>query len=184
MTITTAKTAVMLLAAAVSLSALSSNARFPQMAQTSEPALLASAGPIRIGQGPFRIELQPTGPRSLFEAIERLNADQRLYIVIRDLRVTRQPGVPYQVFLDLPQGGGSSVSMAHLIGTLNFFGVAEAGRDFGASELFTSYDVTDTVRRLRERQTLLTPTTVTIAPVGIPVADSSSTLGRVELVLQ
>jgi hypothetical protein len=156
---------------------------------TSEPVLLASAdGPFLPGARPVRIELkrlESGESASLSSQLDRLGGNQRLFLVLRGASAEGQPGVLFRLFLDLPGSVPPDARDPHVIGTLNFFRAlpATAGGN-STAELFESYDVTGPLATLRRRQMLSEPTTITIAPVGVPDPHARVAIGRVELIRQ
>ena len=164
----------------------------PPAIDNDEMKLIASVtGPISLSTMPIRIPLVPatttTKPekRTLASRIEVLKPCQRIYIVLKNLRAVKQPGVLYHLYLDLPPETKPSKDDARYIGTLNFFNRAGGG-GFGAPKTssFDSYDITAAARNLQARNLLYEDTTITIIPAGEPDAEARPTIGLIELVEQ
>ena len=138
-------------------------------------------GPIKLGRCSTRVTLAPTSPT---RKIEALAPGRRIYLVVRDLRVTEQPGVLYRVYLDLPPDAKPGRTDPHYAGTLNFFNAAEPGATIAKDPMFFSYDITTLLRNLRAHRLLFDQTTVTIIPSGTPALSSEPSVGRIEIVEQ
>jgi hypothetical protein len=147
----------------------------PPAIDNDEMKLIASVtGPISLSTMPIRIPLVPA-----------TTTTKRIYIVLKNLRAVKQPGVLYHLYLDLPPETKPSKDDARYIGTLNFFNRAGGG-GFGAPKTssFDSYDITAAARNLQARNLLYEDTTITIIPAGEPDAEARPTIGLIELVEQ
>jgi hypothetical protein len=145
--------------------------------------LAAASLPVKLGPAPIRLTLAPPSAAeepTLSLALKALKPDEHLYLVIRDLRASGPPGVPYDVYLDLPPGAQPKPEDAHIVGTLNFYN--SVGALASNPGFFYSFDVTEIARSLQARNLLGSRTTVTIAPSGVPEANAEAVLGRIELV--
>jgi hypothetical protein len=79
----------------------------------------------------------------------------RMHLNVADIEGTRNPGIVYGVYLNLPERATEDDRDRHLAGVLSFFGIeqanpanaAAAGRE--AHGMRYSFDVTDLVERLR-----------------------------------
>jgi hypothetical protein len=110
---------------------------------------------------------------------ERGDAAGRISLVLSDLRTDLQPGVVYDVLLDLR---GGDVGGGQTVGTLNFFGV-RPGRPAGSKDpRFVSLDVTETALGLAKAGKLADKPRISIVPVGKPAAEAHPVVGRIELV--
>lgn len=143
-------------------------------------------GPFSLGGGAVRIALRPVSPTALEEGLlisrmDKLKGGRSIYLVVRGLQAEEQPGVLYNIYLDLPAGTKPRKDDPHYVGQLNFFNSAYAG---SASDFFLSYDVTSVVRNLRGRKLLGARTTITISPAGTPENGAVPSIGRVELLEQ
>jgi tyrosinase len=89
----------------------------PAPAQT----LATSAGPVLLGNSGAEVSLAPTSPTP-FATTAAGGGGTRLYVILDGLRARAQPGVLYEVFLNLPQGASAALMKSRYIGTVNFFG--------------------------------------------------------------
>jgi hypothetical protein len=150
------------------------------------------AGPVELGARPVRVTFNftadPAKPNATLAAhLAALRPGQEIYLVVKDLRVAEQPGVLYHLYLNLPPGADPRPHEAHYVGNLNFYNavaldspVAEASQ----SPSFRSYEITGLARDLQSKQLLSEPTTLTILPAGVPVAEAKARIGQIELVKQ
>ena len=152
----------------------------------------AAAGPsIALGAGPVRVALQPAGgagaaaPR-LSTRLAALPAGRSLYLVLENAMADAQPGVVYDVYLDLPQGAAATPASPYFAGTINFFAAAHPmGAAAGAMPARTfSLDVTGMAKGLAARGQLTGTPSVTIVPAGQPDAAARPVIGAVRLVEQ
>jgi len=142
------------------------------------------AAPIELGWDPVRSVLAPTNAQNRLSAVaaDITPASGNLVLLLRDVQAQVDPGTAYQVFLDLPANASDEVQDQHYVGLVVFFGVrgggvrgADGGRDF-------EFDITDVVKSLGAKSALKGETSVTIAPVGAPVASSRPVIsGGIEL---
>jgi hypothetical protein len=102
------------------------------------------------------------------------------YVVVEDPRINRQPGVLYNLYLNLPDGASPAATTAHLIGTLNFFGAMP--RSMGSMQgKFISFDITQLVQRLGA-QAVSGDLQVTFAPAGTPESEAQPTVASLKIV--
>ena len=82
----------------------------------------------------------------------------RVYLNLTDIEGTRNPGVVYGVYLNLPADAGEDDREAHRAGVVSFFGIETTDPvTTGATRtarhgMRYSFDVTDLVNRLRSSQ--------------------------------
>jgi len=106
------------------------------------------------------------------------------YVVVEGLKVDRQPGVVYNLYLNLPDGASDAASSTHLIGSINFFGVMSSNMSDAAhsmSNRFVSFDITPLVQRLGA-QAVSGDLHVTIAPAGTPKGEAQPTMASLKIV--
>lgn len=145
-----------------------------------ETRILATARPVRLGVAPTRTALEPAAAsRTLAARAAALPQGNRLYLLIRGLSVEEDPGVVYQLYLDLPPQANPADHAALYVGSINFYGVPPGSN---ADRVFQSIDVTDTVRGLHTDGRLTGTTTVTFLPAGTPVPGASAGIASVEIV--
>jgi hypothetical protein len=155
--------------------------------------LAKNAAPVTLGAGPVAAPLAPTG-KSLATQLDALPPGRSLYLVVRGLTATEQPGVTYSVYLDLPPGAKPAGDDPRKVGILDFFNArppgapnapdAESPVNRDTEKLFFSFDITPAVRALRQRGQLADRTTLTLIPDGAPVSAAKAVIGHLELVEQ
>jgi hypothetical protein len=118
----------------------------------------------------------------LAERAMNLSPSRRAYLVLRGLKSESQPGVLYNVYLNLPQGLAASGVNAHHAGTLNFFDSVQHLHTGSNEGKFVSFDVTEVLRDLQSRQLLAATPTVTMAPVGRPIAEARSVVSEIVII--
>ncbi|HEX9944561.1 MAG TPA: hypothetical protein VGG03_21325 [Thermoanaerobaculia bacterium] len=154
----------------------------------------AAGAPMRVvatARGPIELETLPVRvPLSgnVGEALASLGPNERLYLILQDLRAHEQPGALYHLYLDLPPGAKPAQNDSRYIGTFNFYnaipiGDGDAPRTFKSPRPF-SYDVSKAVRTLRDRGMLSDRPTVTIVAGGTPAPGARPVIGRIELAVQ
>jgi tyrosinase len=166
--------------------------RFATMNIVSPP----SANGIRLGTGPVRVQLStsliPTpAPRkgNAFSAMvaSRLPT-QRFILRLEDLRAVEQPGIGYDIYLNLAENAQPTRSDLGYAGTVNMFAVVahrhHAGHSASSpvrSARNRSLDVTETVKGLQAAGRNATDPTVTLVPTGEAIANSGPSIGRIAL---
>jgi hypothetical protein len=157
------------------------------------PKVLACAsGPITLSDSPLPITLQPSQATTaekatLAERIQQLSPDQHLYLVLRDLNATEQPGILYHLYVQLPNGVRPSIHDLRHAGALNFFdAVLPRGDTFGTggSRRFRSYDISAIAKELVAKNKMTDRMIITIIPAGVPAANARPVIGQIELVEQ
>ncbi|MEK6303183.1 MAG: hypothetical protein AABO41_20920 [Acidobacteriota bacterium] len=142
-----------------------------------------AAGPIVLGASPVRISLPPEkDAKGLAARLDKLEPGRSIYLVLRDLSTTEQPGVLYHVYLDLPAGAAPEKNDPRYVDSVSFFDAGGAKPSDGTS--FRSFDITSVARTLKTHKLLTDQTAITIVPGGTPAAEAKPTIGGVELVEQ
>lgn len=173
-------------------------ARRGPLALTMSP--ISQATSLTLGTAPARatLDLAPAtpprgGPAPLQTFTARMAAmdpQRRLFLVLRQLKTDLQPGTLYNVYLALPDGLAPEQGQDRLVGTINFFGAGHGdhtvpGADTGSAERFVSFDITALAARLRANNLLNTnKLSITIAPVGVPIAEAQPLVGSMAIVEQ
>ena len=104
----------------------------------------------------------------------------RYYLVIRDLQVRSQPGVLYDIYLDLPEGASAATREAHKVGSLNFF-TAMPGMKMDEPTRFISYDISALVKKLGDAAAS-GAVNLTITSSDQPAEGSEPVIGSVSIV--
>jgi tyrosinase len=154
--------------------------------------LATSAGPMGLTDGPVRVPLSftvkaGTADNVLANRLATLGPERRLYLVLRDFWATAQPGVLYQLYLDLPPDVEPRRGDRHAVGLLNFYNgvpLADAAVPLARQSSSRSFDITELVRDLEAQGLLSMETTVTIVPIGVPSPEAKPFISRIELVEQ
>jgi tyrosinase len=120
--------------------------------------------------------------------VQALPEGARLYLVVKNLQTNAQPGVLYNVYLDLPDKATKKQLATHHVGMLNFFGAMAHGTDDHGkakkSERFISFDITNLAKTLQTQNLLNEKSVLTIVPAGEPNAAARPVIGEVSLVQQ
>lgn len=148
-------------------------------------------GPISLTSAVTRVTLKPTASGNLknyfTSRLDQMPLNRRIYVVVDGLRTTDQPGVLYWLYLDLPANQKPSGNKSeHAVGSLNFYNAP--GDDAGGSAIkdtrFFSFDITETLKKLRAQNRLSDETTLTIIASGTPAANSNPRVGRIRVIEQ
>lgn len=135
--------------------------------------------PVTLGAKPVRLTLKSA---ALSSKVDALRSGNRLFLVIRGLHADRQPGVTFDVYLDLPAAATPAQRESHYAGNIHFFNAVIGNRGNPRAAAFT-LDITELARTLRSRGLLRNATTITIepsegAPSGTPVIDHIELVAR------
>jgi len=146
---------------------------------------------VRLGSEPVRILLDPVpmaegGRRDLSERFAELPNENRVFLVLRNLRTDIQPGVLYELYLNLSSTEDPEKHAAHFVGTINFF-EAETSRpkkemEEGLSNRYYSFDITDVARRLGTVSRHEQSSSITFVPAGKAIKASQPSIGEIEIV--
>jgi tyrosinase len=118
--------------------------------------------------------------------VEATPPERQIHLVIRNYRADAEPGVIYNVYLDLPASGEGGAGEGYYVGSLNFFGAVphDGHESHGTSATALTFDVTELAKRLRAEGGLNDAPTVTIVPAGQPVSDAKPVVGEIALIEQ
>jgi tyrosinase len=155
-------------------------------------AVPVAGGGIPLSAGPVHISMAPVArgavPIDLTERFKALPPARRLLLVLRDLTAAAQPGVTYQVYLDLPPNATPSPESANFVGTINFFAAAAMntmpGMTMPAPRRTVSLDITSKAKTLAAQGQLNPTPAVTIVPADAPADAARPVVGQVQLVEQ
>ena len=158
---------------------------------SSEPIqgnrIAAADTPVLLDAGPARVTLKAAEPgMTLASHLRSLAFDTRVSLIIGEMSAAEQPGVPYEIFFDLPSGGKADVHSANYVGTITFFNAVklEGAAPTSNDPRFFSFDVTGIIRTLQSKKMLTEDTTVVVKPAGTPAAAAKPRIARLELVEQ
>jgi hypothetical protein len=155
--------------------------------------LARSTAPVTLGAGPTVVALAPAG-QSLAAHLAALPPGRSLYLLVRGLTATEQPGVLYSLYLDLPAGARPAENDPRQVGILQFYNARPPGAANGpdaespvntdAEKVFFSFDVTAAAQALQRHRQLTERTTLTLIPDGAPVPGAKVVVGHLDLVEQ
>jgi len=156
----------------------------PTAAASAPRQLVTKSTPIPLGPGPVRgqkLEAPPSPQAAvpLGDRIAKLGPGQKLFLVVSNLQAKAQPGVTYNLYLELP-ATAAAAGTANFVGSINFFDAAM----HMPSDKFFSFDITDVAKRLKAQGKMATSAELTIAPEGTPAADAAPVIGSVSIVQQ
>ena len=149
--------------------------------------IAAADGPVVLGAGESRVTLKAAEPGITLAAhLRSLAFDKRVSLIIGEMSAAEQPGVPYEIYFDLPSGGKADVHSANYVGTITFFNAVklEGAAPNSNDPRFFSFDVTGIIRSLQSKRMLTDDTTVVVKPAGTPAAEAKPRIARIELVEQ
>ncbi|MFL6229912.1 MAG: tyrosinase family protein [Pyrinomonadaceae bacterium] len=152
------------------------------------------SGPVRLGSAPVTVTLEPTpgigaAAADIRPRVRNLKTGHRLFLVMRNLQTDLQPGVLYNVYLELPASASAQATKTRKVGAIHFFD-AEAGHtdheDMAgmSSNKFFSFDITNLARTLAKTGQLSAKPQVTIVPAGHPESSAQPVVGEISLVEQ
>jgi tyrosinase len=142
---------------------------------------------VSLERGPVRLTLEHSATnknRLLSEELTSLGTERGLYLVLKDLQTNAQPGVLYDIYLDLPESASTKEGNANYVGSINFFDAEHPAHADAPSQKFYSFDVTDLARSLQSKGGVPEKPTVTIAPAGEAADTAKPVIGQVSLVEQ
>src|SRR5690349_15997025 len=91
--------------------------------QTEETLVAATSNTVALGSDVTSVTLSHDSEvlrcETMASQINSLRSGQRLYLTLRGVQATKQPGVLYQLYLCLPRGAKPARDDAHYVGTLD-----------------------------------------------------------------
>lgn len=150
---------------------------------------LVPTGAVVLGDQPVRVRLESTGASAgvgddIVRAVRRLNPNRRLFLVLRNLQTEMQPGVLYNIYLELPASASATGANSYHVGVINFFGAETHGEEHAAAasaDKFFSFDITRLAKDLVRRRRLTSSPTLTIAPAGRPESEARPVIGEISV---
>jgi len=136
---------------------------------------------------------QGAQPRAVAAHVSSIGPAKRIYVVFRQIKADKQPGVLYRAYLDLPEKPNAQQLADHYVGTINFFNFVPHRTGHAApaphaaargKERFLSFDITSKIRALHFSRVLREKPVITIIPAGKPAENANPVIGKVELVVQ
>jgi len=162
-----------------------SRAEVPNPESQQERVIAVAAGPLSLGGEQTRVSLKGVSDVAPASRLKSL-AGRRVYLVIGELNAAEQPGVPYQVFFDLPTGAQADTNSPNNVGVITFFNAVrlEGSVPDSKDPRFFSFDITDLAKRLVGEGRLTATPEITIAPIDEVNATSRPVVGEITLVEQ
>jgi hypothetical protein len=159
----------------------------PRLSRAERGNVIAtSVSNVVLGTSRIAIPLEPAttiSPNRLNSYLK--NSNRRIYLVLRGPGADEQPGVIYNLYLDLPEASMPLKEDVHFIDSLNFYGaVPLEGATAPAKEPFRSYEITGLLKKLAARNLLTESMTLTIIPSGVPASNANARIRRIEIVEQ
>jgi tyrosinase len=162
------------------------------VASSVVPNAAAASRPISLSSEPIRVSLHMAAPvgaartPSFAEHLQALKPDRKLYIEFKGLKAQEQPGVIYNVYLDLPPNPTADDLKSHYIGAVNFFDKlpmanAKPGEHVGGSRS-AILPLAPVAKTLLAGKQLLDKPVVTIKPLGTPNDAAAPTIDEVRVV--
>src|SRR5919112_3968803 len=120
---------------------------------------VADEGTIELGAAPKRVPLrlsdEASGRFTEAARAEAVPLEERIVLNVKGVQFDDQnPGVTYEVYLNLPEDQDPDYQSPYYVGNIGFFGMGTHGAEesgHGGHPADMSFDVTDVVRALQER---------------------------------
>jgi tyrosinase len=112
--------------------------------------------------------------------VKSLPAIGRLYLRLAGLSARTQPGVGYEVFLNMPEGTKGSARAAYQVGQVNFFDAVSHEGHSGSPKFFV-FDITDVAKKIAAGGAAVAAPVVTISARGEADKQSSPAIGEVSV---
>jgi len=100
---------------------------------------------------------------------------RRVFLTVQEIESERDPGTPYGIYVNLPDGAPPDTAASHYAGSLSFFGATRARHpksDEPPHSLTITHDITNVVRALTEQGAWDgRHVTVTFRPIGLVPQD-------------
>jgi hypothetical protein len=156
---------------------------------TTHAASRDLSGSVALGAGPTLVRLAADGDRPYVARLRTATMARRpFYLRVAGVRITRQPGVSYEVYLDpMPLAAPDRTSRSY-VGTINVFGAIVHGSRAGPGPApYTnprnySFVITDLVRNLLQAGRLTEPPGVMLVPTGTLRSGAAPTVDNISLV--
>jgi tyrosinase len=156
---------------------------------TVHAALHELSDPVALGSEPTIVRLSADGSTPYFARLRTaLRARRPFYLRVAGVRITRQPGVSYEVHLDPMRLAAPDRASRSYVGTINVFGAVARGSHTGRGPApYTnprnySFVITDLVRNLLQAGRLTAPPNVMLVPTGALRRDAAPTVDNISLV--
>jgi tyrosinase len=147
----------------------------------------ALSGPVTLASRPTVVQLTAAREGAYFARLQKASTARRpFYLRIAGVRITRQPGVSYEVHLDAQAIAAPDRTSRSYVGTINVFGAIVHGAGNGPAPYTNprnySFVITDLVRNLLQLGRLTAPPSVTLVPTGLLRPGAAPTVDNISLV--
>jgi tyrosinase len=115
-------------------------------------------------------------------AIQSVTGEKRLYLVAKGLSASAEPGVPYDVFLNLPDNVSGTRANQYYVGTINFFGAGHGEHEGNSGQRFLSLDVTQSAKSLTAQAKSDEPVKISLLASGSPSEAAKPVIGSLILI--
>jgi tyrosinase len=156
---------------------------------TTHAASRELVGPVTLGAAPTLVRLASGGNTPYFARLRTASMARRpFYLRVAGVRITRQPGVCYEVHLDPRPLTAPDRTSRSYVGTINVFGaIVHATRSGSGPAPYTSprnysFVITDLVRNLLHAGRLTAPPNVMLVPTGALRRGAEPTVDNISLV--
>jgi hypothetical protein len=149
----------------------------------------AASDPVNLGSGPTIVRLSADDSGVFFRRLRTASrAGRPFYLRLAGVRITRQPGVSYEVHLDRPPITSPDRNSRSYVGTINVFGAIVRGGHSGPGPAphmqprNYSFVITDLVRTALQSVRLTAPPDVMLIPTGVVRPGAAPTIDKISLV--
>ncbi len=153
---------------------------------------------VKLGAGlaPTKVTIEPLAVKkgakrlAFHERVKTLPADKHLLLILKNLRADAQPGVLYNLYLELPEGATGEKATPHFIGAINFFHAVHHDAPGHKKmvqkgpERFYQFDITNLAKALHAKTLLTGSPTIMIAPAGQPAETANPVIGEISIIEQ
>jgi tyrosinase len=147
------------------------------------------SGPVNLGASPMIVGLGASGANPYLALLQAASVARRpFYLRVAGVRITRQPGVSYEVHLNPAPLATPDRTSASYVGTINVFGAVARGAHTGpgpppyTNPRNYSFVITDLVRDLLQSGQLTQPPSVMLVPTGRLRPGAGPTIDNIALV--
>jgi tyrosinase len=161
------------------------------MAQTQPMAEMSThqAPAVKLADDAVSIQLESAVPESAFKnttsklAVTESAARPKVYLAVDNLTTDAQPGVGYDIYLDLPKDASPQVAESHYVGSIGFFHAHPTEGGHTGHSAGDVFDITQLAANLAQDGKLTPQPTVTIVPAGKPVPGAGAAIGSFRIVI-
>jgi hypothetical protein len=161
----------------------------PRLRFTEHATSRALSNSVTLGSGPTIVQLTADRSSPYFARLRAGSTSHRpFYLRVAGVRIARQPGVSYEIYLDPAPPAALDRTSSSYVGTINVFGAIVHSTRTGAGPApYTnprnySFVITDLVRRLLYAGRLTEPPSVMLVPTGTLRPGAAPTVEVISLV--